>query len=45
VIKNLWWVAIFLLDLNKDFIWTWSIKKYKITKDIWWKEVEKTIIE
>ena len=44
-LKNLWWISSFLLDVNKETTWTWNTKKYKITKDIWWKQVEKNIID
>lgn len=44
-LKNLWWFSSFSLDLNKTPMWTWTTKKYRITKTIWWKEVEKSIIE
>ncbi len=45
ILKNLWGYSSFYLELNKSYIGTWTIKKSKITKDIWGKEVEKTIIE
>lgn len=44
-IKNIWWNSSFYLEVDKKNTWTWSTKKYKITKTIWGKEVEKTIIE
>lgn len=45
IIKNLWWISSFLLDVNKENTGTWNIKKYKVVKDIWWKYVEKSLIE
>jgi hypothetical protein len=44
-IKNLWWLATFTISSNKDFTWTWVFQRYKISKNIWWTDVEKKIIE
>lgn len=45
IVKNLWANLIFKLETNTEILTSWTIKKYKITKNIWWKDVEKNVIE
>lgn len=44
-LENLWWLATFRINTIKSYEWAWNINKFKLTKNIWWKEVEKSIIE
>jgi hypothetical protein len=44
-LKNLWWYSSFIFNSSLDLEWTWINDKFTVTKNIWWMEVEKTIIE
>ncbi len=43
--KNLWWFSSFVFKSSLNSIWTWVNDKFKVTKNIWWMDIEKTIIE
>jgi hypothetical protein len=44
-LKNLWWYSSFVFKSSLDLVWTWINDKFTVTKNIWWTDVEKTIIE
>lgn len=43
--KNLWWFSSFVFKSSLDLAWTWVNDKFKVTRNIWWMDIEKTIIE
>lgn len=43
--KNLWWFSSFVFKSSIDMIWTWIHDRFKVTRNIWWIDIEKTIIE
>lgn len=42
-IKNLWGLSTFIISSSQDYYWIW--KKYKVLKNIWWKNIEKSSFE
>ncbi len=44
-LKNLWWYSTFVFESSLETMWTWTSKKFTITRNIWWMDIEKTIIE
>lgn len=42
-VSNLWWLSSFLINSTQDYYWV--SKTYKVLKNIWWKNIEKSIFE